>query len=133
MIKKLFILIVVFLATNFYSQVKNKNTFKPSKIGILVNFGTNENFIFDDSDYTYSTSTFKGQAFYKLGNWKNLNFELILQPQVQFIKHQLINEQYVLPNEEDYLEKRKEFTQLKNINLLALEFGFATKKELVKN
>lgn len=129
-IKKFTFLILLFTSVTYYSQAKKKTHLKPYKVGFLFNFGTNENFIFDDVDYNYSTKTYKTQAFYKLGDWKNLKLELIVQPQIQFIKHQLINKHYVLPNEENYLEKRAEFTQLKKINLYALEFGIAIKKRL---
>jgi hypothetical protein len=130
--KNLTLLILLFVFTITFSQEKKKSVLKPAKIGFLYNFGTNENFIFDDVDYTYSSQTFKGQAFYNLGTWKNLNFELIVQPQVQFLEHQLINEQFVIPDEENYLEKRSEFTKAKTMNLYGLEFGIAVKKQLTE-
>lgn len=111
-------------------QDKKKAILKPIKIGFLYNFGSGENFIFDDADYTYATNTYKVQAFYKLGNWKKFEIELIVQPQIQFLKHQLINEQFITPDQENYLEKRTEFTKAKTMNLYALEFGFAAKKRL---
>lgn len=113
-----------------FAQEKNKSKLKPYKIGFLFNNATNENFLNDDSDYTYSTNTYKAQAFYKLGNWKGLNMELIVQPQVQFLKHQLINEQFITPDQENYLEKRTEFTKPKIMHLYGVEFGFAAKKKL---
>jgi hypothetical protein len=87
---------------SFYAQKKNKNVLKPYKIGFLYNYGTDENFIFNDKDYSYSTNTFKGQAFYQLGNWKNLKLELIVQPQIKVLKHQLLNEFFVLESDENY-------------------------------
>jgi len=123
------LLLVVFLS---YGQKEKKSILKPTKIGFLYNFGTNENFINNDPDYTYSTNTYKLQAFYNLGSLKNFNFELIVQPQLQFLKHTLINEQFVTPDEENYLEKRTEFTRAKTMNLYALEFGFAVKKQLTR-
>ncbi len=122
----------LFFILSFHSFTQEKNKLTPYKIGVLFNNGTNENFVFDDPDYTLKTKSYKAQAFYKLGNWKNLDFELIVQPQIQFSKHQLINEQYVLPSEDNYLEKREEFTQLKKMHLFGVEFGFATKKEITK-
>ncbi len=130
--KNLALLILFFVSVITFSQKKNKSVLKPTKIGFLYNFGSGENFIFNDADYTYSTNTFKAQAFYKLGKWKNIELELIVQPQVQFIKHQLINEQFVTPEQENYLEKRIEFTKAKKMNLYSLEFGFAAKKSLTK-
>jgi hypothetical protein len=128
--KKLLTIVLLFVVFFSISQENKKAVLKPNKIGILYNYGTNENFINNDSDYTDATNTFKLQAFYTFGNWKNLDFELILQPQVQFLNHQLLNEQFVRPEEENYLEKRTEFTKAKTMNLYALEFGFAVKKEL---
>jgi hypothetical protein len=119
-----------FIVLSSGGQEKKQTILKPSKIGFLYNFGSGENFIFDDLDYKYSTNTYKVQAFYKLGNWKNFEIELIVQPQVQFLKHQLINEQFITPAQANYLEKRTEFTKAKTMNLYALEFGFAAKKRL---
>lgn len=132
-IKNIFLLSLLFNSSIFIqSQEKQKSIIKPDKIGFLYNYGTNENFLFDDLDYTYSTRTYKLQAFYKLGNWKGVNFEITAQPQIQYIQHQLINEQYVTPDEENYLDKREEFSASKKMNLYGLEFGFVVKKKLFK-
>ena len=119
---------LLFVVLFSFSQEKKKTVLKPYKVGFLYSFGANENFIFNDVDYTYLTNTYKTQAFYKLRYWKNIDIELIVQPQVQFSKHQLINEQFVTPDQENYLEKRTEFTKSKTMNLYGLEFGLAAKK-----
>jgi hypothetical protein len=120
-----------FLSFFLFSQSKEKSKLKPYKVGFLYNNATNENFLNDDPDYSYTTNTFKAQAFYELTNWKGLELELIAQPQVQFIKHQLLNIQYITPDQENYLEKRQEFIQSKKINLYGIEFGFAIKKQIL--
>ena len=122
----------LFIVMTSFSQERNKSILKPYKLGFLYNFSSNENFIFDDVDYTYITNTYKAQVFYKLGKWKNINLELIVQPQVQFLKHQLINEKFITPDQENYLEKRTEFTKAKMMNLYGLEFGFGAKKEITE-
>tara|TARA_B100000795_G_C22717670_1_gene406145 strand:- start:156 stop:797 length:642 start_codon:yes stop_codon:yes gene_type:complete len=121
---------LLFVVLLSFSQEKEKTSLKPYKVGFLYNFGVNENFIFNDVDYTYSTNTYKTQAFYKLGSWKNIDIEMIVQPQIQFLKHQLINEQFVTPDQENYLEKRTEFTKAKTLNLYGMELGFAAKKKV---
>jgi hypothetical protein len=128
--KKFLTIALLFVVFFSISQENKKAVLKPNKIGILYNYGTNENFINNDPDYAYATNTYKIQAFYTLGTWKNLDFELIVQPQVQFLNHQLLNEHFVRPEEENSLEKRTEFTKAKTINLYALEFGFAVKKQV---
>jgi len=102
------------------------------KIGFLYAFGSNERFFHDDPDYTYTAKIVKGQAFYNLGSWKSLDFELIVQPQVQFLEHQLINSFYVTPDQENFQEKIAEFTKNKNMNLYALEFSFSANKNILK-
>jgi hypothetical protein len=57
---------------------------------------------------------------------------LIAQPQYHVIQHQLINEQFVLPSEESYQEKRTEFTAPKTMHIYAFELGFVVKKALLK-
>jgi hypothetical protein len=132
MTNKFLTLLFFFIISFSSSQEKKRAVLKPTKIGFLYNYGTNENFINNDPDYAYDTNTYKLQAFYTLGNWKNLDFELIVQPQVQFLNHQLLNEQFVTPDEENYQDKRTEFTTAKTMNLYAIEFGFAVKKQVTK-
>tara|TARA_R110002126_G_scaffold206886_3_gene354045 strand:+ start:29877 stop:30512 length:636 start_codon:yes stop_codon:yes gene_type:complete len=124
--------LLIFFTQLILSQELKKNILKPIKIGFLYNSASNENFLNDDSDYTYSTNTYKTQAFYDLTKWKGMAIELIVQPQIQFLKHQLLNIQYITPDQENYLEKREEFIQLKTMNLYGIEFGFALKKRIFR-
>lgn len=128
--KYCFLLFVLFAST-LVSQEK-KSSIKPYKLGLLYNYGSEDNFLFDDRDYTYTTNTIKAQAFYNLGNFKSFDFELIVQPQIQLINHQLINPSYVtfgFPTSQEYLD---EITKQNHINLYALEFGFFTKTKVIK-
>ncbi|WP_299665474.1 acyloxyacyl hydrolase [uncultured Polaribacter sp.] len=128
----LFLVILLFFLSAAAQETK-KGIFNIKKVGFLYNHADEQNFIFDDKDYTYTTNIFKLQGFYNLGKWKTFNFELILQPQIQVVKHQLQNEQFVLPSEEDYQEKRTEFTTPKTMHLYAFELGFVIKKEVIKD
>lgn len=128
---KLKLFFVLYLITiSFVAQNNKRSKLVPFKIGLLYNYGNENNFIFDDKDYYYTTNTIKAQAFYNLGSWKSLNFELVVQPQVQFLKHQLLNEWYVTPDQENYKEKIAEFIQPKNMYLYGVEFGFSGNREL---
>lgn len=127
------VILYIFSLQILNSQVKEKPILKPYKIGFLYNYGNEENFIFNDPDYSYKTNTIKFQGFYKLKKWNTFSLDLIVQPQIQFLKHQLINEQFVTPDQENYLEKREEFTTLKDMNLYGLEFTFMFSKILSKS
>ena len=124
-----FVLFFTLIAT---AQVSKKGFLNIQKIGFLYNNANERNFIFDDKDYAYVSNTFKLQAFYSLGAWKSLDFELIVRPLYQVLEHQLHNRFFVLPEEEDFEEKITEFTRLKTMHLYALELGFVIKKELLK-
>jgi len=127
---KIIFYILILIPIISFSQKNKKSILKPTKIGFLYNSATNENFVFDDVDYTYSTETYKAQVFYELGNWKNVDFELIVQPQIQYLEHQLLNFFYVTPDQENFEEKTTEFMKPKNMNLYGVEFGFASKLKL---
>ena len=129
--KTLFILLFFYVFLTFGQEAK-KGILHPNKIGFLYNNTNEKNFLFDDLDYSYSTNAFKAQVFYNLFEWRNLHFDLIVQPQIQVIKHQLLNEQFVLPNEENYQQKRIEFTSEKTMYLYAFELGFVVKTKLLK-
>jgi len=129
---KYLLIVVVFSSFLSAAQASKKGILNIKKIGFLYNNAQSNNFIFDDKDFTYTTNTYKIQAFYNLGSLKSLSFDLIVQPQYQVLEHQLINEQFVLPSEENYQEKRTEFTTPKTMHLYAFELGFLIKKTLVK-
>ena len=121
---------LLFVLTSITAQESKKGLFNIKKVGFLYNNANEKNFIFNDKDFSYSTNTYKLQAFYNLGTWKSLKFELILQPQIQILEHQLLNKQFVLPSEENYQEKRTEFTTPKTMHLYAFELGFVIKKKI---
>lgn len=120
------IILHLFIFGLIYSSF-GQSKLKPKKIGFLYNFGNENNFLFDDNDYFYTTRTYKGQLFYDLYTFKKIDFLLIVQPQYQSLKHQLLNKFFVTPDKENHLEKREKYTKLKSLNLYALEFGFSAK------
>ena len=115
------------------AQENKKGILNIKKVGVLYNTVNAKNFIFEDEDYKYTSNTLKLQAFYNLGKWRSFDFELIVQPQIQVIKHQLLNSYFVLPSEENFEDKIIEFTPPKTIHLYAFELGFVVKREFLKN
>jgi hypothetical protein len=115
------------------AQENKKGILNIKKVGVLYNTVNAKNFIFEDEDYKYTSNTLKLQAFYNLGKWRSFDFELIVQPQIQVIKHQLLNSYFVLPSEENFEDKIIEFTTPKTMHLYAFELGFVVKREFLKN
>lgn len=110
--------------------IPKKNHFSPYKVGFVYSLGNEKNFLFDDDDYYYQSEVFKAQIYYLLTNWKGFVVDLVFQPQVQHLRHQLLNEQFVLPTEVNYLDRRTRFTNKKNMSLLAFETAFQVDKKL---
>lgn len=130
--KLLLPLIFVSLISSSFGQKSRKGILSPTKFGIQFTQGNERSFLFNDPDYFYRTNTLKLQFYYPLAKWKKLDISLIIQPQVHFIQHQLYNEQFVLPEEENYLEKRARYTKLKSLSITALEFTIDVKKQVFK-
>jgi len=133
MFKKLCFLFVFFSIFSIKAQESKKGILNIKKIGFLYNYTDENNFLFDDEDYSYNANIYKLQLFYNVTNWQNWELALIVQPQIQVIEHQLLNEQFVLPSENNYLEKRAKFTRSKKMHLYGLELGFALKRALLKD
>ena len=121
--------LLLYGVNNAQDKIK-KSVLIPNSLGILYNFTTEDNFLFNDPDYRYQAHVLKLQGFYSLRKWNNSGVELIVQPQLHKIQHQLINEQFVLPSESNYLEKRLEFTTPKTITLVGLEFAISFRQRL---
>jgi hypothetical protein len=108
---------------------------KPSvnKIGFIYSSAKQNNILFFDKDYDYKTNVYKFQLFYLLRKGKNWDINLIVQPQYQRAQHQLLNEQFITPDEENFELLREKFTQKKDISLYAFELGFQLRKLVFKN
>ena len=89
--------------------------------------------MFFDKDYDYKTNVYKFQLFYPIKRGGNWDVNLILQPQFQKAQHQLLNEQFITPDEENFEFLREKFTQKKDISLYAFEVGFQLRKTIIKN
>jgi hypothetical protein len=88
-------------------------------IGLNYGFG-NE---FRNTDYSYTNRYLKGQFYYTLMARKHYKLEFLLQPEINFATHQLLNPYFVTPNEPNYEEKRAEYTKLKDIHEYVLSLG----------
>lgn len=132
MCKQLFFGLVFVCVSSIYGQQSaTKSVFSLSQIGIQFIQGNEQNILFDDPDYFYRTNVIKGQLHFPLTTVRKTTLSLVLQPQIQFAKHQLYNKYFVTPDETNYLDKQQQFTQLKNLTLLSLEVGLAAKKKVL--
>lgn len=86
-----------------------------------------------NTDYTYTNRYLKGQFYYVFKSTRNFQFELLLQPEINFATHQLLNLYFVTPDEPNYEEKREAYTKLKEIKEYVLNVGLVLRKPITKN
>ena len=124
MAKKL-LLILLFSVVIKISAQDEKSKFA---VGFNYGFGSE----FSNKDYTFTNHFYKLQLYYKLKETKHFQYEILIQPEVNFGKHQLLNFYFVKPEEPDYLEKREKYTQLKEVHEYVLNIGFLVRKPIGK-
>lgn len=122
--KKLLSVLVFFFIIKMLAQdVKSKFA-----IGFNYGFGSE----FNNKDYTFTNHFYKLQLYYKLKETKHFQYEILIQPEVNFGTHQLLNFYFVKPEDPDYLEKRERYTQLKDVHEYVLNIGFLVRKPIGK-
>ena len=130
---KLIFFLLLFLSFSVIGQVKKERQKSITKVGVLFSNAKQNNLFFFDKDYDYKTNVYKFQLFYPIKRGGNWDVNLILQPQYQKAQHQLLNEQFITPDEENFEFLREKFTQKKDISLYAFEVGFQLRKTIIKN
>lgn len=124
----LFLLLV--FASTVQAQNDKKSVFSRVNYGFNYGFGHEENFLFDDPDYSYDVHFHKIQLYYPLKHEGRFRYELLVQPEINIAKHQLHNYFFVTPDEPDYLAKRALFTQRRTFTEYVLNVGFLVRKPI---
>ena len=70
--------------------------------------------------------------YYRIKETKHFQYEILIQPEINFAAHQLLNFYFVKPETPDYIEKREEYTKLKDVHEYVLNFGFLVRKPIGK-
>lgn len=123
MIKKLLIIL-------FFVVIKISAQDEKSKFAIGFNYGFGSEF--NNKNYTFTNHFYKVQLYYKLKETKHFQYEILVQPEVNFGTHQLLNFYFVKPETPDFEQKREEYTKLKDIHEYVLNIGFLVRKPISK-
>jgi len=97
-----FIFILFLFSYSFVCSQGKKIKPKLNKIGFVYSSAKQNNILFFDRDYDYKTNVYKFQFFYALRKGENWDINLIIQPQYQKAEHQLLNEQFITPDEDNF-------------------------------
>lgn len=108
----------------FYVQdIKHK-----TELGFYYEFG-NE---IKKSDFSHTNSYNKNHFNYIIKGDKDFKYELLLQPELNFATHQLLNIYFIQPSEQNYIEKRETYAKKRNIKEYVLNAGFIIRKPISK-
>lgn len=126
MIKKLLFFAVFFFALlEIKAQQKNDRF----RIGLSYGFGSE----FNNRNYTFANHCYKAQVYYKLKESRNFNYEILIQPEINFGKHQLLNFYFVKPETPNFEQKRIEYMKLKDVKEYVMNIGFVIRKSIAKD
>ena len=126
MFRKIFFIIsAICMAVQFYAQEKVNKT----QLGFSFGGGTE----FNNRNYTYTNHSLKLQFYYKIKESKNFKYEIVLQPELNFAKHQLLNLYFVEPDEPNSIEKREKYTALKDVKEYVFNIGLLMRKPVFKS
>jgi lipid A 3-O-deacylase PagL len=121
-----FLLFGFFLFSSAFAQETKKH---PMDIGLNYGFGDE----IKNTDYTYTNHYIKPQLYWQFTKGKHFTYQILLQPEINFATHQLINLYFVTPEEPDYEHKREEYTKLKDIHEYVLNVGFLVRKPITRD
>lgn len=103
---------------------------KKNDLAIGFNYGFGSEF--SNRNYSFTNHFYKIELYYRIKESKNFQYEIVVQPEVNFATHQLLNFYFVKPETPNYIEKRDEYTKLKDIHEYVLNIGFLVRKPIGK-
>ncbi|MEO8534059.1 MAG: acyloxyacyl hydrolase [Flavobacterium sp.] len=107
-------------------RVSGQQVKRNFSVGFNYGFGSE----FHNRNYTFTNHFYKAQLYYKLKKTKKFQYEILVQPEINFGRHQLLNFYFVQPDDPDYIEKRAVYTQLKDVHEYVLNIGFLVRKPI---
>ncbi len=126
MIKKLLFFSVFFFAL---IPIKAQQKNDPFRIGLSYGFGSE----FNNRNYTFANHFYKAQVYYQLKESRNFKYEILIQPEINFGKHQLLNFYFVKPETPNFEQKRIEYMKLKDVREYVMNIGFIIRKPIAKD
>lgn len=126
MFNKLFLLLFFCSAAAYAQQAEDNSHFS---VGLSYGNGSE----FSNTDYTYSNNYIQGQAYYTINPGRKWEYQVALQPEVNFARHRLKNLYFVTPDDPHYIEKREQYTKLKDIREYILNVAFFVRRNFGEN
>jgi len=100
------------------------------KLGAHVGFSQQDIFPFNDADYTHTSRYIKLQVGKEVWEKELQSLEVLIEPSVYFVEHQLLNLFFITPSTPNFAEQRDRFTQKRSFEEYALNLGLVYGYEL---
>ncbi len=123
-LRQIFFVLFLFAVFQLKAQEKSSNF----RVGLSYGFGSE----FSNTDYTFENHFYKAQLYYKIKETTNFVYEVLIQPEINFGKHQLLNYYFVKPETPNFEQKRIEYMRLKEVREYVLNVGFMVRKPIGK-
>ncbi|SCY20501.1 Lipid A 3-O-deacylase (PagL) [Nonlabens sp. Hel1_33_55] len=124
MLLKLAFLFSIFLfANSIAAQDKNERNENDKRIGLNLGYSQQDRFPFNDEDYSHITRYIKIQLAQEVWRKDRQAMEILIEPSIYFVNHQLLNLFFIKPKEPNFEAQRALFTQNRSYREYALNLG----------
>lgn len=120
------IVLVTCICFLFSSVVRSQVVFRPTSIGFAVGSG----YEFKNRNYSHSAEFVKVELLYPLMKKKSIGLELLIQPEFNNAKHQMLNIFFVKPQTPNYEDLRALYNQNRTVKSYILNVGGLLRKQL---
>jgi hypothetical protein len=86
-----------------------------------------------NSNYTYTNNYYKLQLLYRLKASENMQLDLLVQPEINFATHRLLNPYFIKPHEPNFAQQIATYTKLKDIREYVLSLGMLIRKPVTES
>jgi hypothetical protein len=114
-----FYILLFFNASHSHAQDKKS----PWSIGLNLGVSDQDGIIFDNQNYQHSTTYFKIQVDREFWVSNKQHLSLLLEPSIYLVSHQLLNKFYITPDQPDFRQQQKLFTQSRSYEEYVLNLG----------
>lgn len=120
------IVLVICICIFCGSVVRSQSVFRPVSIGFAVGTGSE----FKNRNYSHSAEFVKVELLYPLMKKKSIGLELLIQPEFNNAKHQMLNIFFVKPQTPNYEDLRALYNQNRTVKSYILNVGGLLRKQL---
>ncbi len=114
---------------SLYSQTIER----PLRLGVHLGYSQQDIFPFGDEDYSHTSRYIKLQIGKPIWEKQRQSLEVLIEPSVYFVEHQLLNLFFIKPSHPNFQENRALFTQNRSYQEYALNLGLIYAYDLNEN